>query len=63
MQHYEKKDTGLNNRQKWEENTSSDKCNEKNRSNKDKNRSSEKDSLPTDKNKKIIYILGDSMVK
>ena len=35
----------------------------KNRSNKEKSRSSEKDSLPTDKNKKSIYILGDSMVK
>ena len=35
----------------------------KNGSNKEKNRSSEKDSLPTDKNNKSIYMLGDSMVK
>ena len=62
-QHYEKNDTGLNNRQKQEENKSSEKSNEKNVSNKEKNRSSEKDSLPTDKSNKNIYILGDSMVK
>ena len=30
---------------------------------KKKNSSSEKDSLPTDKNNKNIYILGDSMIK
>ena len=62
-QHYEKNDTGLNNRQKQEENKSSEKSNEKNVSNKEKNRSSEKDSLPTDKSNKNIHILGDSMVK
>ena len=53
----------MNNRQKQEENKSSEKSNEKNVSNKEKNRSSEKDSLPTDKSNKNIYILGDSMVK
>ena len=37
-QHYEKNNTGLNNRQKQEENKSSEKSNEKNVSNKDKNR-------------------------
>ena len=37
-QHYEKNDTGLNNRQKQEENKSSEKSNEKNVSNKEKNR-------------------------
>ena len=62
-QHYEKKDTELNNPQKQEENKSSEKSNEKNGSNKEKNRSPEKDSLPTDKSNKNIYILGDSMVK
>ena len=35
----------------------------KNESNQEKNRSSGKDSLPTDKGNKNIYILGDSMVK
>ena len=35
----------------------------KNESNQEKNRSSGKDSLPTDKSNKNIYILGDSMVK
>ena len=62
-QHYEKNDTGLNNRQKQEENKSSEKSNEKNVSNKEKNKSSEKDSLPTDKSNKYIYILEDNMVK
>ena len=38
-QHYEKKNTGLNNRQKKEENTSSEKSNERNGSSKEKNRS------------------------
>ena len=37
-QHYDKKDTELNNRQKQEENKSSEKSNEKNGSNKEKNR-------------------------
>ena len=41
-QHYDKKDTELNNRQKQEENKSSEKSNEKNGRNKEKNRSSEK---------------------
>ena len=63
-QHYEKKNTGLNNQQKQEENKSSEKSNEKkNGSNKEKNRSSENDSLPTDKSNKNIYIFVDSMVK
>ena len=53
----------MNNRQKQEENKSSEKSNEKNVSNKEKKRSSEKDSLPTDKSNKNIYIPGDSMVK
>ena len=53
----------MNNRQKQEENKSSEKSNGKNGSNKEKNRSSEKDSLPTDKKNKSIYILGDCMVK
>ena len=53
----------MNNRQKQEENKSSEKSNEKNISNKEKNRSSEKDSLPTDKSNKNIYILVDSMMK
>ena len=35
----------------------------KNGKKKEKNGSSEKDSLPTDKKNKSIYILGDSMVK
>ena len=35
----------------------------KKKSNKEKNRSREKDSLPTNKKNKSIYILGDSMVK
>ena len=52
----------MNNGQK-QENKSSEKRNEKNGSNKEKNKSSEKDSLPTDKSNKNIYILGDSMVK
>ena len=59
----QEKDTELNNRKKQEEVKSSEKGNEKNGSNKEKNRSSEKDSLPTDKNNKSIYILGGSMVK
>ena len=54
MQHYEKKDTELNNRQKEKENRSYEKSNEKNESNKEKNRSSEKDSLPTDKRTKVF---------
>ena len=37
-QHYEKKDTGLNNGQKQKANKSSEKSNEKNESNKEKNR-------------------------
>ena len=37
MQHYEKKDTELNNRQKEKENKSYEKSNEKNESNKEKN--------------------------
>ena len=53
----------MNNPQKQKENKSSEKSNEKNGSNKEKNRSPEKDSLPTDKSNKNIYILGDSMVK
>ena len=62
-QHYEKKDTELNNPQKQEQNKSNEKSNEKNESNKEKNRSSERGSLPTDKNNEKIYIVGDSMVK
>ena len=53
----------MNNRQKQEENKSSEKNNDKNEINKEKNRSSEKDSLPTYESNKNIYILGDSMVK
>ena len=39
------------------------KANEKYGSNKEKNRSSEKDSLPTDKKNKGIYVVVDRMVK
>ena len=62
-QHYEKKGSELNNRQKQDENKSSEKSNEKSGSNKEKKRSSKKNSLPTYKNNKSIYTLGDSMVK
>ena len=41
----------------------SEKSNEKNGSDKEKKWSSEKRFLPTDKNNKSIYILGDSMAK
>ena len=64
-QHYEKKDTGLNNQQKQEENKSSEKSIEKNGSNKKKKKIDHQKniaSLPTEKsNKNIFILLGDSM--
>ena len=62
-QDYEKKDTGWIIDKNKKEINQVRKVMKKNESNHEKNRSSGKDSLPTDKSNKNIYILGDSMVK